>query len=450
MARNDSSMKSDHHQARRTPCPKPPSSREQTGSVLSLMQLAAQNATLVLTVTLLTLNACKTAPSQGTSETTNAAAPGQIAVSSLASNQSSPLEASLTQKPSPLDIVQLADGTWHFQPDSLAYHIWTNVLGRTNLANKELGSQRIVWDTKRARWIHNTNFYLGGFRGWSAYSIWNDAHTNLYPQTTNHSLGGGTTYQGAGIAVSPEHILTAGHMGFRSNWWVVFLDTNNAPVFRRIADYFNANRTNFPYVFDPPNGTSNMWAAAPMFDYYVALLDAPLPPTVEVIKIVPSNWWTKFDALFYSTNAQFRLPLLVFNCQHRKPWVIDLAGLGIYPQKPGTTNLRSSTATQLEVTNPTLKGWGCGRVMGGDSGSPFFMLLDDECCLQGCIGSSLTFANIWDLESNDKLWSNMVTCVNATMRELSARNGRTNFYTLQVKDLSKFPTYRKSVLFGHK
>lgn len=423
------------------------------------MKTAGTALALICTAALMGLKACKTQPDSAVpplTQPTNITAHASTAVAAAATNQPKQVtsqlvataETNTTRGPKPFDLVNLPDGTWQFRPGSLAFTTWTNVLSKTNLAEKNIGSQRIIWDSTKRRWVHNTNFYLAGFRGWSAYSIWNDAGTNLYPAMTDHSYGGGTTYQGGGIAVSPEHILSAGHMGFRSNWWVVFLDTNNVPVFRRIADYFNGNRTNFPYVFDPPNGTSNMWAAAPRYDYYVALLDAPLPPSVEVIKIVPSNWWTKFDAFFYSSNREVRLPIVVFNCQHRQPWVNDLLSLGMYPPKPATTNVYGEPATQLDSLNHILKGWGCGRVMGGDSGSPFFMLLGDECCLMGCIGSSLVFANLWDLPANDLLWSNMVTCVNATMRELSARNGRTNFYTLQIKDLSVYPTYRKSVMFG--
>lgn len=128
--------------------------------------------------------------------------------------------------------------------------------------------------------------------------------------------------------------------------------------------------------------------------------------------------------------------------------VNDLTSLGMYTPKPGTTNRYGESATQLDTVNHVLKGWGCGRVVGSDSGSPFFMLLDDDCSLLGCIGSSIVFGNMWDLGVNDSLWSNMVSCINATMRELSARNGRTNFYRLQIKDLSRYPTYRKSMFFG--
>jgi len=430
-----------------------------TAATASEMKIHGIALVLVCAAALASLKACRMAPESTASVggvTTNTNANLVVAPVAEATNQpvqvafghAGAVEPQAAAGSGPLDVIGLPGDTARFRPGSLAWNIWTDVLSRTNLADKNIGSQRIVWDPKGRRWVHNTNFYLGGFRGWSAYSIWNDADTNLYPRMTNHSFGGGTTYQGGGIAVSPEHILSAGHMGFRSNWWVVFLDTNNVPVFRRIADYFNGNRTNFPYVYDPPNGTSNMWAAAPRFDYYVALLDSPLPASVEIIKIVPPNWWTKFDALFYSTNAQFRVPLLVFNCQHRQPWVNDLTSLGMYMPKPGNTNRYGESATQLDALNHVLKGWGCGRVMGGDSGSPFFMLLDGDCCLFGCIGSSIVFGNMWDLSVNDSLWSNMVSCINATMRELSARNGRTNFYTLQIKDLSRYPSYRKSMFFG--
>lgn len=416
---------------------------------------------LVFAVALAGLEMCSTDPASAPSastQTTNAASAIPLTQPMPETNHTGKVVSAAEMiaksdsavSPGPLDVVYLQGGTWQFRPGSLAFNIWTNAVSRTNRAPANIGAQRIIWDNKNRRWIHNPDFYLAGFKGWSAYSIWNDAGTNLYPAMTNHSFGGGTTYQGGGIAVSPEHILSAGHMGFRSNWWIVFLDTNNMPVFRRIADYFNANRTNFPYVFDPPNGTSNMWATAPRFDYYVALLDKPLPPSVEIIKIVPSNWWTKFDALFYSTNLQFRVPLIVFNCQHRRPWVNDLVRLGVYPHQTGTTNKSPESATQLDSLNHTLKGWGCEKVTGGDSGSPFFMLLDDECCLMGCLGSSLVFANPWDLNANDVLWSNMITCVNATMRELSARNRRTNFFSLQVKDLSAYATYRKSPFYGQR
>ena len=94
----------------------------------------------------------------------------------------------------------------------------------------------------------------------------------------------------------------------------------------------------------------------------------------------------------------------------------------------------------LSMTN-----WNHNTVQPGDSGSPWFFTLDGELCLADILSSSLgssTYPPNVRHEVTDPAY--MQASVNAAMRELSLRNGRTNIYSLTVKDLSNYPIYRQS------
>lgn len=69
-----------------------------------------------------------------------------------------------------------------------------------------------------------------------------------------------------------------------------------------------------------------------------------------------------------------------------------------------------------------------------------FFALEAELCLAGIFGCALHFGDLSD--TIDPACAQ--ACVNATMRELSLCNGRTNIYTLTVKDLNKYCIYHPS------
>ncbi len=94
----------------------------------------------------------------------------------------------------------------------------------------------------------------------------------------------------------------------------------------------------------------------------------------------------------------------------------------------------------------TLTNWNHDTAQGGDSGSPYFFTLDGELCLADILSGSLGSYPISPPDVRHEVTdpAYMQTSVNAAMRELSLRNGRTNIYSLTVLDLSKYPLYRQS------
>jgi len=94
----------------------------------------------------------------------------------------------------------------------------------------------------------------------------------------------------------------------------------------------------------------------------------------------------------------------------------------------------------------TLTNWNHNTVQGGDSGSPWFFTLDGELCLADILSSSLGSYKFYPPDVRHEVTdpAYMQASVNAAMRELSLSNGRTNIYSLTVKDLSKYPIYRQS------
>jgi hypothetical protein len=319
-----------------------------------------------------------------------------------------------------------SNGVWHWKPASLAWNCWTNALACTNGAQGDFYNIFTAFSTPDRR---NTNFWFRRFMGWPAYSVWNNCNTNLWPTNGAQTCMGSMTYQHAGILVSPEHVLTAGHMYFPSNHWLVFMDLSNNVVFRQVKDYFHQ----LPPSHGTPttnNVTTNM-PSPPFWDYYIGLLDNPVPDNIGYVRVIPTNWWAWFDAPFYNnaTNNAYHVPLYIQNCQHRTPVMKDLVTLTC------DSGHRRQTFDLLTLTN-----WNHDTMQGGDSGSPWFLTLDGELCL-ACVLSSALYFGV-EYEYIDAAY--VQACVNAAMRELSLRNGRTNIYALTVKDLSKYPIYHQS------
>ena len=312
---------------------------------------------------------------------------------------------------------------WSWKPRSLAWNCWTNALACTNGATGDFTNIFVYTPTNI---IRNTNFWMRNFKGWPAYSLWNNCETNLWPNHTDLTCLGTTPDRRAGVLVSPEHILLTGHHPFPTNHWLAFMDTNNAVVFRQVKDYF-CN------ICTTSNTTTNMPTAS-FGDYYLGLLDQPVSSNIGYVKVIPTNWWAWFDAPFQNTtnNFTYHVPIYTWNCQHHTPWMKDLVSLTCYTDY-------ISSKRWMQYTNLTLTNWN-HAIANGDSGSPTFFTLDGELCLATIVSSSVDFG----VESPEEDPAYLQASLNAAMRELSLRNGRTNIYTLTVKDLSNYPIYHPS------
>lgn len=316
-----------------------------------------------------------------------------------------------------------SNGVWRWKEDSLAWNCVTNAMACSNGLKGAFSNMFTAFSPTDRR---NPNFWFRRFKGWPALSVWNNGNTNLWPTNGVHTSRTGVTYQGGGVLVTPEHVLTAGHMGFASNTWLAFMDMNDNVVFRQVKDYFY-----LPYVSPPTrNNVSTNMPSPPWSEYYIGLLDRPVPESIGFARIIPTNWWAWFDAPFRNTgpaNPEHPVPLYLWNCQHRTPVLQDLTYLQC------VSGVRHLYFNELTLTN-----WKDHNVeAGGDSGSPWFFVLDGELCLARINRSNVSFLGGKSL--SDPAYQQ--ACINAAMRELSLRNGHTNIYTLTVKDLSRFPQY---------
>jgi hypothetical protein len=151
-------------------------------------------------------------------------------------------------------------------PGTLAYHLATNAVARTNGFTPANMVQLSNWTwafyyptnmhlLTNSTW--STNFWLRGVQGLSATSI-------------GYSNGPGG--QGAVTMVSPRHYLYATHVGSPAT--MAFLDTNNVIYWRSTLQ-----RADIPATFT--FGITN--------DMSVGILDADLPASVGYLPMAPTN-----------------------------------------------------------------------------------------------------------------------------------------------------------------
>jgi hypothetical protein len=329
----------------------------------------------------------------------------------------------------PADLVSSAERKWSWKPTSLAWNSLTNALACTNGLRGDFSNMFTSYFGPNGLGKRNPNFWLRHFKGWPAYAVWNNSNTNMWPTNGARSDGHGATFQQHGVMVTPEHILTSGHTPLWSNTWVAFVDMSNQVVFRKVVDYFYESSC-FPSV---TNNATTKLPSPPWSDYYIGLLDRPVPESIGFVPIVPTNWLTWFDAPFLNTkgaNPEYPVPLYVLNCQHRTPVLQDLTYLQCV-----------SGGRYLYYDEITLPHWKDHNFFtGGDSGSPQFFALAGELCLANIVSCNINFIGGSGLFDP----AHQQASINAAMRDLSLRNRRTKIYTLTAKDLSKYPTYDRT------
>lgn len=146
----------------------------------------------------------------------------------------------------------------------------------------------------------------------------------------------------AGTLISPRHIAFAAHYPLSTtpgNNEIVFVTQQNVTVTRQVV--------------------ASVVAAA---DIQIGLLDADVPSTIAYYKVLPRDWRTHLP-------ASNRLPMLHLD-QEEKALVRDMNGLG-------ATSNYSFHSTPLDPVRLSFS----ETLIGGDSGNPAFLVLDDEAIL---------------------------------------------------------------------
>ena len=275
---------------------------------------------------------------------------------------------------------------------TLAYHLSTNAVGRTN------GISNIYNDTTElANWGYatysetnlplltnstwSTNFWLKGVQGLSATCI-----------GFSNGLGG----QGCVNMISPRHCIFAKHMHeVPGQFMAAFLDTNNVIYWR----------TNMQTVF-----ITN--------DISVGILNADLPPSVGFLPVLPTNY-TNYLPVNGSSIVQ---------------------GIGMNQAKRLFGQPMNFTATSVNWDSMSTAPFGLSTdwnsaLSGGDSSNPDMLLIGNQLVL---------VSHNWHGDTNGlgdgPNYASKFDTINQTMHYLSTNNAVTNTdYQLTPFALTNWP-----------
>jgi hypothetical protein len=210
----------------------------------------------------------------------------------------------------------------------------------------------------------NREFWLRDCAGYTASSVWNCMPPGFMINYT---------------ALSPRHIISSGHTGSTTNNCEFhFVTRNNVIITNHVIGGFHI----------PKEGSATLW---------VGLLASNLPPTIEVVRVVPTNFYSYFapsasNSLFRAFGQGDFAPLL--SCQDRWVW-------------PASMSAHS--------------------VRAGDSGSPIYVLIETNLVLYAILSGADVIPNFAAIQS--------------AMDTLSSRHAAPRF-KLAPADLSKFPVVR--------
>ena len=274
----------------------------------------------------------------------------------------------------------------YIAPGTLAYHLSTNALARTNgitdiyNASKELSGW--VYDlynaTNLARLTNSTwstNFWLYGVRGLGATSI-----------GFSNWLGA----QGSVTMISPRHCIYATHMHFAPGYFTAaFLDTNNVIYWR-----------------------TNMQNVVVTNDVSMGILDSDLPPSVGFLPVLPANYTnylpTHGTAFFQGIGRNQDVRMFP------QPMKLNPFILNWNPDEAAPGLLRTN--------------WNV-RLRGGDSSNPEMLLVGDQLVLASHNGASRAGPN----------YVEYFALINQCMHYLSTNNQVATDYQLTPYALTNWP-----------
>jgi hypothetical protein len=236
------------------------------------------------------------------------------------------------------------------------------------------------WTTPSTnRTVRNPSCWLHGAKGVTALSPWNAA----------------VIYHSPGTPVSPRHITMARHNATQPTNIFDFVTLDNTVIARRMIA-----RTNPPTVPD----------------LTIGLLDADLPKGISFLRVAPPDFRqllparirnpkvSLYDFLGRPRTREMFVPVVAFN-HWKQAFVADYGGFGVF--------------TDASLWFPD---WSGGAV-GGDSGHPICLLVNDELILL-CHYTST---------SGGAPYADHIPAINAAMEGLS-RAHRAPVYQLTVAD----------------
>ena len=207
-----------------------------------------------------------------------------------------------------------------------------------------------------------------------------------------NSLGGP---QRAGTLISPRHIICAEHYPLAVGTTIRFVRLDNTVVTKTITAIGDIYNT----------------------DIQIALLDSDVGPGISFAQILPENWYNYLPSLYsnqsLNINRDFALPALCLD-QEEKALRLDLARI--------SSSLRSTTYYKsLKLTDSAFY----EDIIGGDSGSPSFLIINNQ----------LVVLTVWTSSSLGTFITQRKNAINTMMSQLGGG------YQLTEIDLSSFLSY---------
>ena len=234
---------------------------------------------------------------------------------------------------------------------SLPAHVVGQMMARTN--GHSPSTDKVIWSTRNdtnAIYRYNTNCWIYGVTNLTAFSPWHYASTNLY-----YGWGGGTL-------ITPQHAITVHHMTFSAGMRVRFVGRDNSTHERTVLGSCDLFTNNLDH-------------------YSVMLFDEPMPASVEHVRLLPKAAQRKRTPTSEGRTCYSReMPIVGFN-QFKEAFVAGNYGFSYPANYPPSADISHSS-----VWFPD---WVSGCVT-GDSGSPVFVLINNELVLVGPWGYCTT------------------------------------------------------------
>jgi|TARA_R110000822_G_scaffold160456_2_gene300632 hypothetical protein len=294
------------------------------------------------------------------------------------------------------------------------------------------------YPTSGAALTRNTACWAHNLKGITGFVAWNDRTETDF----NRQLGG--------VLITPRHILCTGHAKYTDS-----LNRNVSPPTVREGDvvYFCArdNTVHSRTVLSTTRHANWVPSAQATYDVAVCLLDSELPPSIEIVKVLPKDAYKYFQTDEF-TNENWASPsasseeVLVMttdqyeNAHIRKIQSLAFGSFDYDNPDPAYRQYGLSPATGYLDWDDTIED--------GDSGSIATMVVGDECVLLGLLSTANAQGAFLGAPRNFKDVNDLLTSGDVAFEGESAANSSLNNYyrsgyQLEAFDLSSnYKNYR--------
>jgi len=211
--------------------------------------------------------------------------------------------------------------------------------------------------------VRNANCWAHNLRGVTGFVAWNDKT--------------GIEKKVGGVAITPRHILYAGHAAYSPNDIVYFVSKNNEIYARTIVKV--------------KNHTS--YANASTWDFGIARLDLDLPAAIDIVKVLPKDAYQYFQTDDFNdtelvdpdVTAGYVLAMTTDQDENAHVRRISSLDFGSFDYNNPDSGYHEY---ELVQDSGDYSDWS-EPVVAGDSGSVATLVIDGECVLLGVMSKQL-------------------------------------------------------------